>query len=266
MEEVIDLKERNYKEITLLGQNVNSFNPIDLNESKSKDNPYSHPFACLLWEVNKIGIPRIYFTSSHPKDMSDEVIDALKLENMGNYIHLAIQSGSDDILEGMNRKYSVENYLDKINKIRKINPEIAIGTDVIVGFPGETEEDFQKTCDIYKKVKFDIAYPAIYSDRSGTVAFDMPENIKIDNITKKERRDALQKIMEDITLEKNKKYLNKNLSVLVDGRDGDYLKGNSKELKIVKFKGGDDLIGEIVNINIRKIQTWNLYGELIKDN
>ena len=266
MEEVIDLKERNYKEITLLGQNVNSFNPIDLNESKSKDDPYSHPFACLLWEVNKIGIPRIYFTSSHPKDMSDEVIDALKLENMGNYIHLAIQSGSDDILEGMNRKYSVENYLDKINKIRKINPEIAIGTDVIVGFPGETEEDFQKTCDIYKKVKFDIAYPAIYSDRSGTVAFDMPENIKIDNITKKERRDALQKIMEDITLEKNKKYLNKNLSVLVDGRDGDYLKGNSKELKIVKFKGGDDLIGEIVNINIRKIQTWNLYGELIKDN
>jgi tRNA-2-methylthio-N6-dimethylallyladenosine synthase len=266
IDEVINLKERNYKEITLLGQNVNSFNPIDLNESKSKDNPYSHPFACLLWEVNKTGIPRIYFTSSHPKDMSDEVIDALKLENMGNYIHLAIQSGSDDILEGMNRKYKVENYLDKIDKIRRIKPEIAIGTDIIVGFPGETEKDFQKTCDIYKKVKFDISYPAIYSDRSGTVAFEMPENIKIDNIKKKERRDSLQKIMEDITLEKNQKYLNKNLSVLVDGRDGDYLKGNSKELKIVKFKGDDDLIGEIVNINIKEIQTWNLYGELIKDN
>jgi tRNA-2-methylthio-N6-dimethylallyladenosine synthase len=143
---------------------------------------------------------------------------------------------------------------------------MAIGTDVIVGFPGETEEDFEKTCDIYKKIQFDISYPAIYSDRSGTVAFDMPENIKIDNKKKKERRDFLQKIMEEITLEKNQKYLNKNLSVLVDGKDGDYLKGNSKELKIVKFKGENNLIGEIVNININKIQTWNLYGELIKDN
>ncbi len=264
--EVINLKERGYKEITLLGQNVNSFNPIDLEECKSKDNPYKHPFACLLWEINKIEIPRIYFTSSHPKDMSDEVIDALKLKNMGNYIHLAIQSGSDDILEAMNRKYKVEDYLDRVNKIRKINPEMAIGTDIIVGFPGESEKDFKATCDVYKKIKFDIAYPAIYSDRSGTKAFEMPEDIKINNKIKRERRDILQKIMEDITLEKNEKYLNKKLSVLVDGKDGEYLRGNSKELKIAKFKGDDKLIGEIVDVYINKIQTWNLYGELIKNN
>ena len=198
--------------------------------------------------------------------MSDEVIDALKLENMGNYIHLAMQSGSDNILKEMNRKYKVEDYLDRINKIRKIKPEIAIGTDIIVGFPGETEEDFKNTCDIYKKIKFDISYTAIYSDRSGTVASKMPENIKIGNKIKKERRDILQKIMEDITLEKNQKYLNKNLSVLVDGKEGGYLKGNSKELKIVKFKGDDKLIGEIVDIKIKKIQTWNLYGDLIINN
>lgn len=264
--EVNNLKKRNYKEITLLGQNVNSFNPIDLEECKSKDNPYHHPFACLLWEINKIEIPRIYFTSSHPKDMSDEVIDALKLKNLGYYIHLAIQSGSDDILEAMNRKYKVEDYLDRVSKIRKINPEMAIGTDVIVGFPGESEKDFKETCDVYKKIQFDIAYPAIYSDRSGTKAFEMPEDIKINEKTKRERRDVLQKIMEDITLEKNQKYLNKKLSVLVDGKDGEYLRGNSKELKIVKFKGDDKLIGEIVDVHINKIQTWNLYGELIKNN
>jgi len=266
IDETINLKKRNYKEITLLGQNVNSFNPTDLNECKSEDNPYNHPFACLLWEINKIGIPRIYFTSSHPKDMSDEVIDALKLENMGNYIHLAMQSGSDDVLEAMNRKYKIEDYLDRINKIRKIKPEIAIGTDIIVGFPGEEEKDFKNTCDIYKKIKFDISYTAIYSDRSGTVASKMPENIKIGNKIKKERRDILQKIMEDITFEKNQKYLNKKVSVLVDGKEGEYLKGNSKELKIVKFKGDDKLIGEIVDVYINKIQTWNLYGELIKNN
>ena len=263
LDEVKELKEKGYKEITLLGQNVNSYNPDNL-DYISKNNPYKHKFAQLLWEINKIGIDRIYFTSSHPKDIDDEVIDALKLEHMGNYLHLAVQSGDDEILKLMNRHYKKEDYLNKIEKIRKIKPNIAIGTDIIVGFPGEDEKAFNETVDLYKKADFDIAYISIYSDRSGTVSIKMDNKIKFG--IKKDRWNILHDLMEDIVLKKNQKYLNNVVEVLVEDYDGkkEMYIGHSSEQKIVKFKSKEkELVGKIVKIRINKAEEWNLYGEII---
>ena len=260
IEEVKELKNKGYKQITLLGQNVNSYNPDNL-KYVSKDNPYKHKFAQLLWEINKIGIDRIYFTSSHPKDIDDEVIDALNLEHMGNYLHLAVQSGDNNILKLMNRHYTKEEYLDKISKIRRIKPDIAIGTDIIVGFPGETEEAFNETIDLYKKADFDIAYISIYSDRSGTASIKMNNKIRFD--IKKKRWNTLHDLMEEIVLKKNQKYINNMVKVLVEEYDNKkrmYI-GHSSEQKVVKFKSdSNDLIGKIVDIKIYKVEEWNLYG------
>ncbi len=261
IKEIKDLKVKGYKQVTLLGQNVNSYNPNNV-DYISKDNPYKHKFAQLLWEVNKIGIDRIYFTSSHPKDIDDEVIDTLKLEHIGNYLHLAVQSGDDNILKLMNRHYTKEEYLNKISKIRIAKPNIAIGTDIIVGFPGETEEAFNETIDLYKKADFDIAYISIYSDRSGTASIKMDNKIRFD--IKKERWNILHDLMEEIVLKKNQKYLNNIVSVLVEGYDNKkrmYF-GHSSEQKVVKFKSDNNkLIGNIVDVKIYKVEEWNLYGE-----
>jgi len=262
--EIKELKNRGYKEVTLLGQNVNSYDPEN-NDYISKDNPYKHKFAQLLWEINNTGIERIYFTSSHPKDIDDEVIDALKLEHMGNYLHLAVQSGSNEILKLMNRHYTKEWYLEKIKKIRAVKPNIAIGTDIIVGFPGESDDEFNETVNLYKEADFDIAYTSIYSDRSGTVSIKMDNKIKFD--IKKERWNILHGLMEEIVLSKNKKYLNNIVSVLVEEYDDrkNYYIGHSSEQKIVKFKSEDkNLIGNIVEIRINKVEEWNLYGDIIK--
>lgn len=262
LNEVIYFKKNNYKEITLLGQNVNSYNPEDV--FISTNNPYKNKFAQLLWEINKIGFDRVYFTSSHPKDLNDEVIDALTLKSMGNYIHLAVQSGDDEVIKNMNRHYTAKYYLDLIKKIREKKPEIAIGTDIIVGFPGESEKAFLNTYELYKKADFDISYTAIYSDRSGTVSEKMDN--KIDFKTKRNRWDKMHELMESVVFEKNKKYLNKVVSVLVEEKGKKYWVGHSSEQKIVKFpiKEDIDLIGSIVNVLINKTEEWNLYGELVK--
>lgn len=258
LKEVKKFKELNYQEITLLGQNVNSYNPKE--SCLSKDNPYTHKFAQLLWEVNKIGIPRIYFTSSHPKDLSDEVIDALGLEHMGNYLHLAVQSGDDEIIKQMNRHYTSKQYLELIKKIRIRKPDIAIGTDIIVGFPGESEEAFQNTCKLYREADFDISYNAIYSDRSGTVSQKMKNKIPFE--IKRKRWNELHAIMEEIVLKKNQKYLDKTVSVLVENKEGKYWVGHSSEQKVTKFLlTNEDLIGTIVDVKINKVEEWNLYGE-----
>ncbi len=260
--EVQKFKDKGYKEVTLLGQNVNSYNPEK--SCISKDNPYTHKFAQLLWEVNKIGIPRIYFTSSHPKDLDDEVIDALTLENMGNYLHLAVQSGDDEIIRQMNRHYTAEQYLNLVKKIREKNPDLAIGTDIIVGFPGESEEAFQNTCKLYRAADFDISYNAIYSDRSGTASQKMKNKIPFE--TKRRRWNELHKIMEEVVLKKNQKYLNQTVSVLVETKGNKYWEGRSSEQKLVKFpiKENEDYIGQIVNVKINKVEEWNLYGEIEK--
>lgn len=258
--EVRKLASKNYLQITLLGQNVNSYQPQDI-KNFSQQNPFTHNFAKLLWEINQIPeIKRIHFTSSHPKDMFDEVIKALKLPKMVNYLHLALQSGDDEILQKMNRKYSVKDYLQIIKKVRKIKPDIAIGTDLIVGFPGETEKQFKNTLKIYKKINFDIAYIAMYSPREKTAAANLDDNIS--HLEKKKRWHILQDLMEKITLKKNKKYIGKKISVLVDNFEKGYCQGNSLEQKKVRFASDKDLTGQMVDVKITQAKEWLLLGKI----
>ncbi|MBU1146461.1 tRNA (N6-isopentenyl adenosine(37)-C2)-methylthiotransferase MiaB [Patescibacteria group bacterium] len=257
--EAKNLSEKGCLEITLLGQNVNAYRPADL-KNFSKKNPYKHPFAALLWEVNKInGVERMHFTAPHPRDMTDDVIDALTLPKVVNYLHLPLQAGDDKVLKRMNRSYTAADYLKLVAKINKKNPGIALGTDIIVGFPGETKRAFQNTVELYKKAEFDIAYLAIYSPREGTAAAKFRDDVP--RHEKKRRRDVLQNLMEKIVLEKNQKYVGKVVSVLVDDYKKGKCVGNSREMKRVRFPGKKNMIGKIFNVKIDKAFEWILEGE-----
>ncbi|MBU1132378.1 tRNA (N6-isopentenyl adenosine(37)-C2)-methylthiotransferase MiaB [Patescibacteria group bacterium] len=254
--EINESAKNGCKEITLLGQNVNSFSPEDA-ESFSEQNPFNHAFAKLLWEVNQtVGIERILFVAAHPKDMNDEVIAAMALPKMANYLHLALQSGDNEILNAMNRKYTVEDYENIILKLGKIKPNIAIGTDIIVGFPGETREQFENTLKFYEKIKFDIAFLAMYSPRRGTVAAKLKDDVSRDE--KKRRWHELQDLMEKITLKKNQKYLGTEVSVLIDKAEKDFAEGNSREMKRVRIYNSNCKKGDIVNVKIKEALTWIL--------
>lgn len=257
IKEIEQLASEGYKEIMLLGQNVNSY---------GKTFDYKYTFADLLKDVNKIdGIERIRFMTSHPKDLSDELINAMaNLDKVCEQLHLPVQSGSNRILKAMNRKYTREDYLLLIEKLRKAIPDIAITTDIIVGFPGETEEDFQETLDLVKKVKYDSAFTFLYSTREGTIAARM-ENQVPDEI-KKERFQRLLDIIYPIFLEKNQKYLNKTVEVLVEEvskNNDEILSGRTRTGKLVHFKGTKDLIGKFVNVNIDAAKTFTLEGYLV---
>jgi tRNA-2-methylthio-N6-dimethylallyladenosine synthase len=281
LSEIKKLAEKGCLEVTLLGQNVNAYKPpqpLLEKERKvrifSRKNPYKHPFAALLWEVNKIpGIRRIFFTAPHPKDMDDQVIDALTLPKMMNYLHLPVQAGDDTVLRKMNRHYTAADYLKLVDKIKKKKPGIALGTDIIVGFPGETKKAFQNTVELYKKANFDIAYLAMYSPRQGTMAEKLVDDVP--QKEKKRRRDVLQNLMEKIVFEKNQKYVGKIVSVLVDeykntcptelceckvGRG--WCIGNSREMKRVRFAGKKNMVGKIFNVKIKKAFEWILEGEI----
>lgn len=256
IEEVKDLALDSYKEITLLGQNVNSY-------GKDFSNPYD--FADLLQDINNIdGIERIRFMTSHPKDITDKLIDTIK--NCGKiceHLHLPFQAGSNKILKLMNRKYTKEEYLYKIEKIKNALPDIALTTDIIVGFPGETEEDFEETLGIVKKVQFDQAFTFIYSKRKGTPAFDMK-----DSITKKEKHknfDKLIEIQNEISKKINDTYLGRTVEVLVDGISKNNLNrytGRTRTGKIVNFSGENNLPGELVYVKVKEAYSWYLGGEL----
>jgi tRNA-2-methylthio-N6-dimethylallyladenosine synthase len=267
LSEVRQLVKNGAKEIIFLGQNVNSYAPLDL-DSFSKNNPYKQSaFAKLLWEANQIeGLARMYFTASHPKDMSDELIDALALEKHLNYLHLPLQSGSNTVLQRMNRKYTVEDYLKIVDKVRVVRPNISLGTDFIIGFCGETEEEFQETLDTYEKIQFDISYHSKYSQRRGTVAAKtMKDDVLL--AVKKERWFRIQHLMEAITIEKNKIYQDQVLSVLFDNYDEKkkMLSGQSRELKLVFASGGSATdVGQIANVKIDKTSTWALWGKIVK--
>lgn len=254
------------KEIIFLGQNVNSYNPEDLSKF-SKNNPFKESaFAKLLWEANQIeGLERMYFTASHPKDMSDEVIQALTLEKHINYLHLPLQSGSNSVLQRMNRKYTVEDYKKIVAKVRALKPTISLGTDFIIGFCGETEEEFAETLKTYEDLQFDISYHAKYSQRRGTVAAKtMKDDVPL--TVKKERWFRIQHLMENITHEKNKVYQDQIVSVLFDNYhvEKKSLSGQSKELKLVFVEAAsDDLLGKIANVKIEKTSTWALWGKII---
>jgi tRNA-2-methylthio-N6-dimethylallyladenosine synthase len=257
LEEVKLLAENGCKEITLLGQNVNSY-------GKTLERDFS--FADLLKEVNKIdGIERIRFMTSHPKDISDDLINCFsKLDKLCDHLHLPVQSGSNKILKAMNRKYSREDYISKIEKVRKANPDIAITTDIIVGFPGETEEDFQETINLVKEVKYDSAFTFLYSIREGTKAATMENQVPEE--VKHERFQRLLDTLYEIGLEKNKKYLGQTVQVLVEEvskNDENVLNGRTTSGKLVHFPGSKELIGKIANVKIDTVKTFTMEGTLV---
>ncbi len=245
------------KEVMLLGQNVNSY-------GKGLDENIT--FADLLRFVNDIdGIERIRFMTSHPKDLSDELIASMaECKKVCRHIHLPFQAGSNEILRRMNRHYTKEYYLELIDKIRKAMPDIAITTDIIVGFPGETPEQVAETVDVVKKARFNGAFTFIYSKRTGTPAASMPEQVSEEDAKKGFALllDAVNPIVEELNTQK----VGRIYPVLVDGisSDPEYVTGRTDDNTLVHFKGGKELIGEILDIKITECKTFYLIGEKIQ--
>ena len=254
IDEVRELYNNGYSEVTLLGQNVNAY-------GKDFDNNYD--FADLLGEVSQTGIPRIRFVTSHPWDFTDKMIEVIsKCDNIMPYIHLPIQSGSDRILKLMGRKYTTKEYLEIVRKLRKNIPNVSITTDIIVGFPGETEEDFEKTLDIVNKVKYDLAYTFIYSPRESTPAAKMEDNTSMEE--KKERLARLNELINKYALESNERMKDKVYNVLLLGesdKDGKYM-GYTDNMKLVNVKCDKELVGKIIPVKITGVKTWSLDGEV----
>ena len=255
LEEVEMLAKEGYKEITLLGQNVNSYNGRE-----------NYKFANLLNDVCKIeGIERIRFISPHPKDFTDDVIEAIANNpKIARIIHLPLQSGSTAVLKKMNRKYTKEQYLELVDKIKTKIPDVVLSTDIIVGFPEETEEDFEDTLDVVKKVNYEQVFMFIYSRRDGTVA-DKMEN-QIPEEIKHKRFDRLKELFDSRVSENNKKYIGTTQKILVDGyskNDKETLTGRTDTNKVVNFKGKEELIGKMIDIKITEEHKWYLTGELI---
>ncbi len=245
-------------EIVLLGQNVNSY---------GKDSG-EISFAQLLRRLDKIdGIKRISFMTSHPKDLSEELIDAMaQCEHVSNQLHLPVQSGSDRILRLMNRKYTRAHYMDLVRSIREHIPDIGLSTDLIVGFPGETDEDFEDTLSLCREIGFASAFTFIYSKRSGTPAASMPEQVPLK--IKRERIMKLIEVVEEGALRVSQNYLGKEYEVLVESlsrRSGSMLSGRTSCGRTVTFKGEPSLIGSFANVKITQIKKNTLAGELINN-
>ncbi len=257
-DEVKSLAKKGVKEVTLLGQNVNSY---------GKDIEGGMDFADLLKEVAKVdGIERIRFMTSHPKDLSDKLIDTIATTpKVCKQLHLPIQCGNDRVLKAMNRKYTTADYLEKINKVKAKVPGITLTTDIIVGFPGETNEDFEGTLDILKRVEYDVIFSFIYSKRVGTPAAKME-----DVLTKEEKKlnfDRMLEVQNEISAKINKEYEGRTEKVLVEGvskNNPDFLTGRTDGGKLVHFVGDISLKGKIINIKITTAHTWSLYGEVCK--
>lgn len=254
LNEVKDLASKGYKEITLLGQNVNSY-----------DGGEGYKFSNLLYDVNKIqGIERIRFVSPHPKDFTDDVIEAIAdCDKICKIIHLPLQSGSSKMLKVMNRKYTKEQYLELARKMQERIPNVVFSTDIIVGFAGETEEDFEDTLDVVRKIKFEQVYMFIYSRRVGTPGDKMknqvPEEIK------HKRFDRLKKLVESQIAENNQKYIGTIQKVLVEGtskNNPNMLTGRTESNKVVIFDGTKDLIDKIIDLKIVSEHMWYLKGEI----
>lgn len=255
VDEVKGLVADGVKEIMLLGQNVNSY---DGNGTS---------FAELLKMLNDVdGLERIRFMTSNPKDLSDELIEAFAVcDKLCRNLHLPIQSGSNRVLKRMNRKYTREDYLKLIEKLRKTVPDITLSTDIIVGFPGETNEDFEETLSIVKEVEYDSAFTFIYSIRKGTPAEKFED--QIDESEKHRRFDLLVNAVNEISEKKNKAYQDRVEKVLVDGvskNDKSTLTGRTDGFKLVNFAGKKELIGSLVDVKITDAKTFSLFGEVIE--
>lgn len=254
--EIKKLVSEGVVEIMLLGQNVNSY-------GKTLENPMT--FAQLLQEIEKIdGLKRVRFMTSHPKDLSDELIDVMAhSKKICKQMHLPLQSGSDRLLKIMNRHYDKQHYLEIVDKLRKAIPDIGISTDIIVGFPGETEEDFNETLDVVKKVQYDSAFTFIYSKRSGTPAAEMENQVPQDVV--KDRFDRLLKVVNEISSKKTAKYEGTTQLVMaeeVNSHDPVLITGRLSNNTVVHFKGTKDLIGQELKVKLLKAKGFYYFGEI----
>ena len=255
IDEVKDLVEKGYQEVTLLGQNVNAYGK-DLNDNYDMSN--------LLEDVAKTGINRIRFVTSHPWDFNDKMIEVIKkYDNIMPYIHLPLQSGSDSILKLMGRRYTKKSYIELYKKLREALPHSSITTDIIVGFPNETEEDFNETLDVVNTCKFDGAFTFIFSPRVGTPAAKMADNVTLEE--KNQRLYKLNELINKYSKEANDRYLNKIVPVLIEGtseKDESMLMGYTDTMKLVNVKAPKEYIGKIINVKIKEIKTWSMDGEI----
>ena len=255
IKEVECLKKDGYKEVTLLGQNVNAY---------GKDLNLDYDMSDLLEFVAKTGIERVRFVTSHPWDFTDRMIEVIgKYPNIMPYIHLPLQSGSDRILKLMGRRYTKESYLKLFDKIKKIVPNASITTDIIVGFPGETLEDFKETLDVVNKCMYDSAFTFIFSPREGTPAAKMKDDTPLS--VKEERLHELNELVNKYALEANQKYLNKIVPVLLEEESDKKgkLAGYTDTMKLVNVKAPKEMLGKIVDVKITDVKTWSMDGEIV---
>ena len=256
LKEVQELKDKGYKEITLLGQNVNAY---------GKELPGELSFAELLSKVSEIGIPRVRFVTSHPWDFTDEMIKVIaEKDNIMPYIHLPLQSGSSRILKLMGRRYTKEEYIELYDKIRNTVPNCSITTDIIVGFPNESDEDYEETLNVVNHCKYDSAFTFIYSPREGTPAAKMPD--AIDMKTKEERLYKLNELINSYSNAANQAYLNKVVPVLIEGiseKDPNKVFGYTDTMKLVNVINAQDKIGQIIDVKITDAKSFSLDGEAI---
>ena len=253
--EVKSLKDKGYKEVTLLGQNVNAY---------GKDLNADYDMSDLLEEVAKTNIERVRFVTSHPWDFTDKMIEIIgKYPNIMPYIHLPLQSGSDRILKLMGRRYTKESYLKLFDKIKKTVPNVSITTDIIVGFPGETLEDFKETLDVVNKCMYDSAFTFIFSPREGTPAAKMKDDTPLS--VKEERLHELNELVNKYALEANQKYLNKIVPVLLEEESDKKgkLAGYTDTMKLVNVKAPKEMLGKIVDVKITDVKTWSMDGEIV---
>jgi len=259
IDEVKDLLNEGYKQITLLGQNVNSYGN-DIDDDKVN-------FATLLSEIDKLDYDfRLRFMTSHPKDIQSEVIDVIAAsKHISHYIHLPVQSGSNVVLKAMNRRYTREAYLEKINEIKTKIPDVQFSSDIIVGFPGETEEDFLQTLDLVKTVRYEQLFMFIYSKRKGTVAEKMENQVDIK--VKKERLTRLIELERNIGSEISESFVGKTVRVLVEEKSPKkegYLIGSIDQGKAINFKGDESLIGKFLNVKVTGAKLTSLTGEIVE--
>ncbi|MCM2997455.1 MULTISPECIES: tRNA (N6-isopentenyl adenosine(37)-C2)-methylthiotransferase MiaB [Paenibacillus] len=255
--EVRDLARQGFKEVTLLGQNVNAYGK-DFDDIR-------YTFADLMDDIRKIDIPRVRFTTSHPRDFDDHLVEVLgKGGNLVEHIHLPVQSGNNEILKIMGRKYTREIYLELVRKLKATVPGLVLTTDIIVGFPGETEEQFEDTLSLVREVGFDSAYTFIYSPREGTPAAVMEDNVSME--AKSERLQRLNRTIEEYSRKSHENLRGQIVEVLVEGEsknNASILAGRTRTSKLVHFEGGKELIGSFVNVKITDAMTWYIKGEVV---
>ncbi len=253
IDEVKDLVSKGYQEVTLLGQNVNAY---------GKDLDINYTMENLLEDVAKTGIPRLKFMTSHPWDFTDRMIEVIaSYDNIAPFIHLPVQSGSSKVLKLMGRRYTRESYLELVKKIKDKIPGVSLSTDIIVAFPGETDEDFAETISLCHECKFDNAFTFIFSERENTAAAQLPD--KVDKITAQKRLAELNKVVNSYFLESNKARVGKVEKVLIEGKSKKegYYHGYSATNKLVNVLSSEDITGKIVEVEIDKAKTWSLDGK-----